>query len=115
MPSGYSIVLDPENKSVESSYRALGTGQSKCSKVVKYFEKEKFRFLFKVWLSGYLTALNSVLYKSNLEFGVEERNEIMENILEICGDKINDDKFLAEIVDEYWRQKVNENEHLFSN
>ena len=29
----------------------------------------------------------------------------MEQVLEICGSKINGNKLLAEIVDEYWRQK----------
>ncbi|MCP3688140.1 MAG: hypothetical protein GY784_06980 [Gammaproteobacteria bacterium] len=98
-----SSATDPKISRAPDSYQVLSVGSNSCQVISANYEKEPYQFLMKIWISGYLSAINSTLQNNHISFGLADRQKIIEGVKEYCSEEINDGRSFAEYMDTYWR------------
>ena len=101
------ILLASTNE-VEQKYLAFGMGVTKCTEANENFEKKEFQFVLKVWLTGYMTAVNSVLREHPIGLSNADIDGAIEDIRSYCASPSNEHYSIGEAADVYWRGRVQE-------
>ncbi|WP_067988623.1 hypothetical protein [Neptuniibacter pectenicola] len=97
------------NESVEEpQYMAFGMGITNCVEVNQNFDKENFQFVLKVWLTGYMTAVNSVLKDQPIGLSSSDMDDSLKSIRLFCTDKSNMQASIGEAAETFWRVRVAE-------
>ncbi len=104
-----SSATEPEINRAPVRYEVLSMGTNNCRLIKANYDKEQYQFLIKIWISGYLSALNSTLQNSHIGFSLDDRKNIIEGIREYCSEEKNAEGSFAEYIDTYWRLIVYKN------
>ena len=92
----------PKEGEQSSQYSVLGMGNTLCSEVIQNRGNDKFEFVLKIWMGGYLTALNSMLIDISITMTLNDLRKFKSYLYVNC--EKNEAKFLAEISEEFWRE-----------
>ncbi|WP_415898302.1 hypothetical protein [Neptuniibacter sp. QD48_11] len=97
------------NESVEEpQYMAFGMGVTNCDEANQNFDKENFEFVLKVWLTGYMTAVNSVLKDHLVGLDSSDIDDSLNSIRLFCTNKSNMQASIGEAAETFWRVRVAE-------
>ncbi|BBB25932.1 hypothetical protein [Amphritea japonica] len=106
-----TLVMSPllaSESEIETKYHAFGMGVTKCVEVNENIEKEEFQFVLKVWLTGYMTAVNSILNKHSIGLSGPDIGRSIEAIRSYCTVPSNEQGSISEAAETYWRGRINE-------
>ncbi len=98
-----SSATDTKLNSPPDSYEVMSVGANNCQVIKANYEKDPYQFLIKIWISGYLSAINSTLQNNHIGFGLADRQNIIEGVKEYCSKEKNAGRSFAEYMDTYWR------------
>lgn len=93
---------------LEAKYLAFGMGVTKCSEVNENFSSEKFQFVLKIWLTGYMTAVNSLLKEHPIGLSSSDIEDSINSLGSQCSDPTYEQTSIGEIAEAYWRTRVKE-------
>ena len=102
-----SPLLASENEA-EAKYYAFGMGVTKCVEVNENIEKEEFQFIIRVWLTGYMTAVNSILKEQSIGLSSSDIEGAIGAIRSYCTLRSNEQGSIGEVAEKYWRGRINE-------
>lgn len=99
-----SALADPSESDMD--YVGFGMGVIQCPEVTENFEKEKFQFVLKTWLGGYMTGINSVLKEHSVGLSKPDLEGAVTAIKAYCEVPGNQNDYLAQSAEEYWRERI---------